>query len=148
LLEATRELLGESGLEGTTLTAICDRAGIRAGSFYNLFPSKEAVVLRVVREAITAVDPHPDGADDSLQELIDAYLEFVTHEATLAKIYLQMAVAGGLGNGEIASRIARHHHARVDRFSAAIAMASFSNPSAGFPGTIQNRHACSPVSAS
>lgn len=121
IVDAARELLGEVGLDGTTLKAICDRAGVRAGSFYNLFPSKEAVVLRVVREAITAVDPHPDGADDSLQELIDAYLSFVTHESTLAKIYLQMAIAGGLGDGEIASRIVRHHHARLDRFSAAIA---------------------------
>lgn len=121
IVDATRELLGEVGLEGTTLKAICDRAGVRAGSFYNLFLSKEVVVLRVVREAINAVDPHPDGADDSLQELIDAYLRFVTHETTLAKIYLQMAVAGGLGNSEIAPRIGRHHQARVDRFSAAIA---------------------------
>jgi AcrR family transcriptional regulator len=121
IVDATRELLGEVGLDGTTLKAICDRAGVRAGSFYNLFPTKEAVVLRVVREAITAVDPHPDGADDSLDELIGAYLRFVTETSPLAKIYLQMAIAGGLGNGEIASRISRHHHARVARFSAAIA---------------------------
>lgn len=121
IVDAARELLGESGLDGTTLKAICDRAGVRAGSFYNIFPSKEAVVLRVVREAITAVDPHPDGMDDSLEELIDAYLRFVTEEASLAKIYLQMAVAGAIGNGEIASRIVRHHQKRVDRFAAAIA---------------------------
>ncbi len=121
IVDATRELLGECGLDGTTLKAICDRAGVRAGSFYNLFPSKEAVVLRVVREAITAVDPHPDGSADSLSELIEAYLRFVTAEATLAKIYLQMAVAGATGNGEIASRIERHHQKRVQRFAAAIA---------------------------
>lgn len=121
IVDATRELLGESGLDGTTLKAICDRAGVRAGSFYNIFPSKEAVVLRVVREAITAVDPHPDGAEDSLDELIEAYLRFVTEESSLAKIYLHMAVAGAIGNGEIASRIVRHHQKRVDRFAAAIA---------------------------
>lgn len=121
IIDATRELLGESGLDGTTLKAICERAGVRAGSFYNIFPSKEAVVLRLVREAITAVDPHPDGADDSLAELIEAYLRFVTEEASLAKIYLQMAVAGAIGNGEIASRIVRHHQKRVERFAAAIA---------------------------
>ena len=61
IIDATRELLGEVGLDGTTLKAICDRAGVRAGSFYNLFESKEEVVLRVVGEAIAAVDPDPDG---------------------------------------------------------------------------------------
>ena len=75
---------------------------------------------RVVREAITAVDPHPEGDDDSLGELIEAYLTFVTNESALAKIYLQMAVAGAVGDGEIASRIVRHHAARLDRFAAAI----------------------------
>ena len=120
IVDATRELLGEVGLDGTTLKAICDRAGVRAGSFYNLFPSKEAVVLRVVREAITAVDPHPDGVEDSLDELIDAYLRFVTEASSLAKIYLQMAVMGALSDGEIASRIVRHHKARLERFSAAM----------------------------
>ena len=120
IVDATRDLLGEAGLDGTTLKAICDRAGVRAGSFYNLFPSKEAVVLRVVREAITAVDPHPDGDADSLGELIEAYLKFVTNESALAKIYLQMAVTGAVGDGEIASRIVRHHAARLERFSAAI----------------------------
>ncbi|MGA9597079.1 MAG: TetR family transcriptional regulator, partial [Acidimicrobiia bacterium] len=31
IIEATRELLGEVGLEGTTLKAICDRAEVRSG---------------------------------------------------------------------------------------------------------------------
>lgn len=123
IIDATRELLGEVGLEGTTLKAICERAGVRAGSFYNLFPSKEAVVLRVVREAITAVDPHPDGVDDTLDELIQAYLRFVTEEAALAQIYLQIAVLGAVSDGEIAMRITRHHGVRVERFAGAIAKA-------------------------
>lgn len=121
IIDATRELLSELGLEATTLKAICDRAGVRAGSFYNLFPSKEAVVLRVVREAITAIDPHPDGTEDTLDDLAQAFLRFVTEQSALAKIYLQMAVTAAVGDGELASRITRHHVARVERFAAAIA---------------------------
>ena len=39
IIDATRELLAEGGLKATTLNAICDRAEVRAGSFYNLFDS-------------------------------------------------------------------------------------------------------------
>ena len=77
ILEATRELLGEFGLDGTTLKAICERAGVRVGSFYNLFDSKETVVLRVVAEAIAAVDPDPAHlGTETLNDLVEAYIAF------------------------------------------------------------------------
>jgi len=89
IIEATRELLGEVGLDGTTLKAICDRADVRAGSFYNLFESKEDAVLRVVKDAIRAVDPHPaKDAADSLHELVEAYISFVTGQSDVARVYL------------------------------------------------------------
>ena len=118
IVDATRGLLGEVGLEGTTLKAICDRAGVRAGSFYNLFDSKEAVVLRVVGEAITAVDPDSDGSHpDSVNGLVDAYIAFITGESALARIYLQIAVSGSLGDGSLGKRFLRHHELRMARFS-------------------------------
>ena len=57
IVEATRDLLAEGGLEAATVKAICDRAGILPGSFYNQFESKEEAVFTIIREAITAVDP-------------------------------------------------------------------------------------------
>ena len=121
IIAATGELLAEVGLEGTTLKAICDRAGIKSGSFYNLFDSKDEAVLRVVREAITAVDPHPEGeGPDTVAELIDAYVRFVTEQPTVARIYLQIAVHGGLTDSSMAARFLRHHEQRVRRFAAAM----------------------------
>ncbi len=61
IIDATRSLLAEGGLEAATLKAICDRAEVRSGSFYNLFDSKEEAIIRVVRESIDAVDPDPGG---------------------------------------------------------------------------------------
>ena len=120
-MAATRELLVEEGLEGTTLKAICDRADVRAGSFYNLFDSKEAVVLRVVGEAIAAVDPDPEGQhSESVEALVDAYIAFITGEPLLARIYLQIAVAGSLGDGTLGKRFLRHHERRMARFSDAM----------------------------
>jgi AcrR family transcriptional regulator len=121
IVAATRELLVEEGLEGTTLKAICDRAGVRAGSFYNLFDSKEAVVLRVVGEAIAAVDPDPEGQRaESVSDLVEAYIAFITGEPLLARIYLQIAVAGSLGDGALGKRFLRHHDRRMSRFSEAM----------------------------
>jgi AcrR family transcriptional regulator len=121
ITEATRELLGEVGLEATTLKAICDRAGVRAGSFYNLFDSKEEVVLRVVGEAIAAVDPDPEGRNtDTVQDLVEAYITFITEQSTVAKIYLQIAVSGAIKDGKLGKRVFRHHESRTARFAEAL----------------------------
>ena len=121
IIEATRELLGELGLDGTTLKAICDRAGVRAGSFYNLFSSKEEVVLSVVGEAITAVDPDPEGSGtDTVEDLVRAYEAFITDSPQVARIYLQIAVSGGLTGNDYGKRFLRHHERRVERFADAI----------------------------
>lgn len=117
ILDATRRLLGEAGLEGTTLKTICDLAEVRVGSFYNIFDSKESVVLRVVAEAIGAVDPDPAHlGSETLDDLVEAYIAFFTKEATAARIYVQIAVTGALNNGELHHRILRHHEQRLQRF--------------------------------
>lgn len=122
ILRATRELLGDVGLEGTTLKAICERARVGAGSFYNLFDSKEEAVLAVVGEAIAAVAPAEDDSDtEAVADLVEAYLKFVTGEPALARIYLQAAVAWGLNDAALAHRFRRHHARRVARLEAALA---------------------------
>ncbi len=121
ILDATRQLLAEVGLDGTTIKAICDRAGVRAGSFYNLFDSKEEAILTAVREAITAVDPDPAGlGQETIGDLIEAYVRFVTREPVLARVYLRIAVGGGMSDSAIAERVLRHHQARVERFRDAL----------------------------
>jgi AcrR family transcriptional regulator len=120
ILDATRELLAEGGLEATTLKAICDRAGVQAGSFYNLFASKEQAIMRVARDAIRAVDPDPDHeGTDTLDDLVSAYIRFITDQPELARIYLQIAVSGSNDNS-VARRFLRHHVRRVERFAATI----------------------------
>ena len=91
IIDATRELLGEVGLDGTTLKAICERAGVRAGSFYNLFESKEEV-----------------------------YIAFITGSSSLASIYVQIAVNGAITHGTLGTRVLRHHQRRLERFSEAM----------------------------
>ncbi|MEX2549909.1 MAG: TetR/AcrR family transcriptional regulator [Nitriliruptoraceae bacterium] len=117
ILSATRRLLAEVGIEGVTLKAITANARVGAGSFYNLFDSKDDAVFEVVREAIEAVDPDPAGAGtDSLEDLVDAFVAFMTGSSPIARIYLQLA-GRGLTDPAIASRVLRSHRRRVERFA-------------------------------
>jgi AcrR family transcriptional regulator len=121
ILSATKRLLAERGLDGVTIKGICDAAEVHAGSFYNLFESKEQVVLTAVRDAIMAVDPHPSGeGNDTTEELVDAYIRFVMDDQDLARVYLTVAVSGGLTDPAIRTRVLRHHHDRHARFVSAL----------------------------
>jgi AcrR family transcriptional regulator len=138
IVDAARELLSEAGLDGTTLKGICDRAGIRAGSFYNLFESKEEVVLKVVGEAIAAVDPDPDHQhNDTVEDLVEAYISFIEGESNLAKIYLQIAVSGALADGALHKRVVGHHERRVERFADALAREQATRPVAEAQATAE-----------
>jgi AcrR family transcriptional regulator len=118
ILAATRRVVNESGIEGVTLKSITDQASVGAGSFYNLFRSKEDAVLEVVRQAIESVDPDPDGAGtDTLEDLVDAFVTFFTDSRPIARIYLQLALARGLTDRHVAARVSRSHRQRVERFA-------------------------------
>jgi len=120
ILGATRRLIADGGLEGATIKAICDDAGVLPGSFYNLFDSKEQAVLTVVRDAIDAVDPDPGHeGTDTVDDLVDAYIRFLEEDADLARVYIRIALSGG-GDDELKGRVLRHHEGRVTRFSSAI----------------------------
>ena len=124
ILDATRGLIASEGLDGTTIKAICDQAGVLPGSFYNLFDSKEQAILAVVRQAIDAIDPDPEHlGTDTLTDLVDAYIKFVTEQSDLARVYIRLSISRGANNSEIQGRTKRHHEGRVARFAAAMARA-------------------------
>jgi len=124
IIEATRALLAEGGMEAATLKAICDRAEVRSGSFYNLFDSKEDVIIHVVRESINAVDPDPDHAGtDTVGDLVSAYIRFFEEEPQLAKVYVMAALTGDSPANGARRRFLRHHLRRVERFADAMARA-------------------------
>ncbi len=121
ILEATRSLVAENGLDGTTIKAICDQAGVLPGSFYNLFASKEQAILTVVREAIDAVDPDPaHQGTDTLEELVAAYVQFLEESPALSRVYIRIGVSGAGSSPELSGRMVRHHEARVARFASAM----------------------------
>jgi AcrR family transcriptional regulator len=121
ILEATRSLLAQHGLEGTTIKAVCEEAGVLPGSFYNLFDSKEQAVLTVVREAIEAIDPDPaHQGTDTLDDLVSAYIRFLVEQPELARVYIRIGVYGAGSNPDLVGRMIRHHQVRVARFGEAL----------------------------
>ena len=97
ILDAVRHLLGDVGFDGTTLKAITDRARVGAGSFYNQFSTKEEAVLEVIRDAISGVDPDPSGlGNETVRDLVDAFVAFITSDPPLARIYVNISVSRGL----------------------------------------------------
>ena len=121
IIDATRSLLAEGGLEAATLKSICDRAEVRSGSFYNLFDSKEEAIIRVVRESIDAVDPDPEGeGTDTVDDLVEAYIRFFKEDPQLARVYVMTGLSTeATGNGA-RRRFLKHHVRRVDRFADAM----------------------------
>lgn len=108
-------------MEACTLKAICDRAKVRSGSFYNLFDSKEDAIIRVVRESIEAVDPDPDHAGtDTVDDLVHAYIRFFHEEPTMARVYVTAALTGESSATGARRRFLRHHLRRVERFADAM----------------------------
>lgn len=121
IIDATRSLLAEGGMDAATLKAICDRAEIRSGSFYNLFDSKEDAIIRVVRESIQAVDPDPEHeGNDTVDDLVNAFIRFFEEEPKMARVYVMAALTSEPSANGARRRFLRHHQRRVERFSEAM----------------------------
>ena len=124
IIDATRSLLAEGGIDAATLKSICDRAEVRSGSFYNLFDSKEEAIIRVVRESIRAVDPDPKGeGTDTVDDLVDAYIRFFVEDPQLARVYVITGVSTETTGNGARRRFLRHHERRVQRFADAMSRA-------------------------
>ena len=67
LVRAARELMARKGVGATSIQEITDTADVGFGSFYNHFPSKEAIADAVMEQAIESFGD----AADRLAETID-----------------------------------------------------------------------------
>jgi AcrR family transcriptional regulator len=63
ILEAALYVLEESGYANTTIDAIAERAGASKATIYRWWPSKAAVMLEAMREAVAQELPFPDTGD-------------------------------------------------------------------------------------
>lgn len=55
ILAATREMLAEVGYAGTTMRNLAERAGVVPGTLYNLYKSKDELILAALEEMLDEV---------------------------------------------------------------------------------------------
>jgi AcrR family transcriptional regulator len=84
ILDASRDLLAQGGVEGLSMRLIADRVGISATAIYHYFSGKDELIHRVVERGFrqfgeylrAAADAHPRGSLARVQALGEAYLRF------------------------------------------------------------------------
>lgn len=102
LMRAAYEVFAESGLDGASVEAICDRAGFTRGAFYSNFSTKEELFFELVRAVtdrkLEAVSERIDGlrAQDAMltpaelvQNVLDGTVEGYLDVVLMSEIRLR-----------------------------------------------------------
>jgi TetR/AcrR family fatty acid metabolism transcriptional regulator len=83
ILEAALDLFGRKGFEATTVSAICEAAGVSEATLYEYFESKEQVLFSIVEfytrrevERLEDLRGYIRDPREKLRMVIQAYLEF------------------------------------------------------------------------
>jgi AcrR family transcriptional regulator len=86
LVAATKALIARQGVESTRIQEITDEADVGFGSFYNHFPSKEAIIEAVLADTIATqaaeIDALTAQLDDAAEVIAAAHRTFVRRAAT------------------------------------------------------------------
>jgi TetR/AcrR family transcriptional repressor of nem operon len=80
LIQATLDLIHEQNLASTSVDAICERSGVKKGSFYHFFKSKADLVIAALEEYAGSVRPDYDRVFSASQppvERLKKYFELI-----------------------------------------------------------------------
>ncbi len=83
MLEAAGTLFHERGLDGTTMSAVAERAGVGVGTLYNYYPSKDTLFIAVLKQSLLTMTGTESGAvtsaeADPVEILLGAAKGFLT----------------------------------------------------------------------
>ena len=146
ILEAAKALIGEKGSAGLKIQEIADRAGVTAGSMYQYFPNKAAILHALAEQYLdqfyslleTSLSERPATLEESveaLQSLLDQFYHVNVNDPVLRDIWQSISVdktlrdmdiRGSRRNAEIVFDSIRHlfpeeHEADVQRYCLLIA---------------------------
>ncbi len=77
IVECARKLFNDNGFEQTTTRDIAEAAGIAAGTMFNYFPTKEALAMTIVDEALDEAGTEFEArlrGDETLDEALFAHV--------------------------------------------------------------------------
>ncbi len=84
LVTAARELMARKGIGATSIQEITDTADVGFGSFYNHFPSKEAIADAVMDDALERFGAAADTLADTLDDPAEVLAASVRHAVMTA----------------------------------------------------------------
>ncbi|MEA2196465.1 MAG: hypothetical protein QOJ25_516 [Solirubrobacteraceae bacterium] len=104
LIEAALDVLGESGIANTTMTAVCARAALTERYFYESFGDRQALLVAVfdacvaeLDEAIlAALEAAPANLLDRARAAPGALIEVLTDDPRKARLYAESVGEGAL----------------------------------------------------
>ena len=114
ILEAALELFGQKGFEATTVSAICEAAGVSEATLYEYFESKEKVLFSIAElytrrevERLQQIRDYLHDPREKLRAIIQAYLEFYQRNPLYTSVALLTLKANRNFAGSAAYQVVR-----------------------------------------
>jgi TetR/AcrR family transcriptional repressor of nem operon len=85
LIQATLDLMHEQNLASTSVDAICERSGVKKGSFYYFFKSKAELVISALEDFAESLRPELDRIFSVSQPPVDRLRTFFEFKARRAR---------------------------------------------------------------
>src|SRR4051812_30625332 len=99
ILEAARRLFARDGFDGAATRDLAREAGIAAGTLFNYFPTKEALVMTLAAEALAEARDGCDSkrrGEESLEEDLFAFIAAALRSLEAMRGYLRPVLEGAL----------------------------------------------------
>jgi AcrR family transcriptional regulator len=96
ILKHATHFFAEHGFQGTDVQVLADELGVGKGTIYRYFPSKRALFLAAVDEAMRRMHEHVEAARlqasdplDQVERAVEAYLAFFDEHAEYVELLIQ-----------------------------------------------------------
>lgn len=123
LMRSAYEIIAERGLEGLVIQEITQFADVGYGTFYNHFPSKEAIVDAVIDAAFQRIMEFHDKASAIWPDPVDAFgmgMRASLNEAKNDRMWGWFVIRSALSGGQSFHRgVAAHLKKRIEECAAA-----------------------------
>ena len=129
ILQAAREVIVDQGIQGTTLRAVAERAGVSTGAIYHYYSSKEDILYDVMDEglgeikriATVSLEDRKE-AGDIIQEIYDGMQERFQKDAE-NRLQFYLAHEAMVGNEDIQQKFKEKYENWITRVEAIFARA-------------------------
>jgi AcrR family transcriptional regulator len=122
ILQATEQIIGESGIEAATTRAVSERAGVAAPSLYRFFADRDEILDALLEQLIKDLDQHVQTAETTEQPRtieqfivheLDIYADFYKTHPTAAALWF-----GGRASPAVTQSIRERNHTLANRMRA------------------------------